>query len=58
MSDKKPDQAELRRHLIDILRKFDTAILVTRHGGADLHGRPLAIASVEDSCDIYFPTSV
>jgi general stress protein 26 len=58
MSDKKPDQAELRRHLIDILRKFDTAILVTRHGGADLHGRPLAIASVEDSGDIYFATSV
>ncbi len=58
MSAKQPDQAERRRHLIDILRKFDTAILVTRHGGGDLHGRPLAIASVEDSGDIYFSTSV
>jgi general stress protein 26 len=52
------DPEDPRRHLLALLKKFDTAVLVshTRDGG--WHARPMAIASVEDSGDLYFSTSL
>ncbi len=50
-----PDQSE--EHLYELIKSFDTGILITRSGG-ELHGRPMAVASVEDSGDLYFPTSL
>jgi general stress protein 26 len=43
--------------LYELLKSFDKGILITRPGGR-LHGRPMALASVEDSGDLYFPTSL
>jgi len=51
------DGAYNRDHFLAILRKFDTAVLVTHGAGTDLHGRPMQVASVEDSGDIYFSTN-
>lgn len=42
----------------DLLRDFDTGILVTHAGNDRLHGRPMAVAQVEDNCDIWFVTGM
>lgn len=51
------DSENTRQHLLALLKKFNTAILVshTRDGG--WHARPMAIAGVEDSGEIYFSTN-
>jgi general stress protein 26 len=49
-----PEKSE--EHLYELIKDFDTGILITRSGGK-LHGRPMAVASVEDSGAVYFPTS-
>jgi general stress protein 26 len=38
----------------DLLVKFETAMLVTRSSEGGLHGRPMAIAKVEDDCTVWF----
>ncbi|HEY9745239.1 MAG TPA: pyridoxamine 5'-phosphate oxidase family protein, partial [Oculatellaceae cyanobacterium] len=43
--------------LHQLLKHFDTAILVTHGGGNSLHARPMAIAQVEDNCDLWFITA-
>ncbi|RYZ08350.1 MAG: general stress protein [Myxococcales bacterium] len=45
-------------HLVSLLRDFDSATLVTRSRGGSLHGRPMAIARVEDNATLWFITSV
>lgn len=49
-----PELAEFTREL----KKFDTAMLVTRAGDTDLRSRPMVIAGCDESCRIWFTTSV
>jgi general stress protein 26 len=46
------------QHLVQVLRDFDSAILVTRTPGGALHGRPMALAQIEADGDIYFASSL
>lgn len=49
------DDAKLHFH--DILVDFDTAMLVSRAADRSLHARPMAIADVTASGDLWFVTS-
>ena len=51
-----PDDFELKK-LNRILNHFETAVLVTYGSGNKLHGRPMAIAQIEDNCDLWFITA-
>ena len=43
-------------HVLELLRDFDTATLVTHTPESRLHGRPMAIASVENDGTLWFVT--
>ena len=45
------------RHLNDLLKGFDTAMLVTRGTGGSIHARPMGVADINDAGDLYFATS-
>lgn len=42
----------------DLLSRFDTGMLITHVGNNDLHGRPMAVAQVDEQCDIWFVTDI
>ena len=46
-----------QKHLYDIVKDFQTAMLVTR-AGQDLHARPMAIAELKPDADAYFMTRI
>jgi general stress protein 26 len=52
-----PSTTETKQHLFDVLKGFDTAMLVT-HSGNGLHVRPMAIAELRPDADMYFSTSL
>lgn len=59
MSDKVVGEpkADEKKQLLEIVRDFDNAMLVTAdHGG--MQARPMAVASIEENGDIYFSTDV
>ena len=45
-------------HLVSLLRDFDAATLITRQRGGSLHGRPMAIARVDDNVTLWFVSSI
>ena len=45
-----------RKHFHEILRNFDTAVLVTHDGVRTLRARPMAIAEITESGDLWFLT--
>jgi general stress protein 26 len=47
-----------RQKFLDLLKRFDTAMLVTHTAAGGLRARPMAIARVEDTCRVWFFTSV
>lgn len=51
-----PAPAELMEHFLRLLRGFDTATLITHTRERELHGRPMAIAAVDDDGTIWFLT--
>lgn len=51
-------QADQPQHLVQVLRDFDSAILITRTERGELRGRPMALAQVASDADIYFATSL
>ena len=51
-------EAEKRKHLYDLIKGFDSAMLVTRTAEGDLRARPLAIADAQEDGLRYFPTGV
>jgi general stress protein 26 len=55
MSISSPEQ---RQKFHDLLAKFDTAMLVTHTETGALRARPMAIAHIDDSCRVWFFTSV
>ena len=40
----------------ELLREFETAVLVTHGQETHFHARPMAILQVEDNCDLWFIT--
>ncbi|MDB6029289.1 MAG: ral stress protein [Verrucomicrobiales bacterium] len=40
----------------ELLEQFDTAMLVTHASGEPHHARPMAIAHIDDDCDVWFFT--
>ncbi|HET7608804.1 MAG TPA: pyridoxamine 5'-phosphate oxidase family protein [Gammaproteobacteria bacterium] len=44
-------------HLYDLLKGFDTAMLVTRSVDGHLHARPMLVAELHADADAYFVTS-
>jgi general stress protein 26 len=51
------DVAEDRKQLIELLKHFHTAMLVTHTDGGGLRARPLALAAAHDEGVLYFATS-
>lgn len=49
---------EPHQHLHDMIRGFDTAMLVTCNADGPLHARPMAIASLEQEADAYLATRI
>jgi general stress protein 26 len=49
--------ATAEAHLYDLLKEFDTAMVVT-HRGPEMHARPMAVAQVRPDADLYFATSI
>jgi len=47
-----------QKHLYEMLKDFDTAMLVTRSKEGHLHARPMAVAELEPNADAYFVTSI
>lgn len=45
-------------HLYDLLKGFDTAMLITRADNGDLHARPMAVAELHADAGAYFVTSI
>ena len=46
-------------HFFELLHEFDTATLVTRaRSTGELHGRPMAVAEVDDDGSLWFITNV
>lgn len=52
------EAASARRRLIELLRSFGAAILVTHTREGGLHARPLAVAEVRDDDTIVFSTAI
>lgn len=48
-------QAE-KEKFIEILKKFDTGVLITHGEQTPFHARPMAIADVDDNGDVWFVT--
>ncbi len=44
-------------HLFELVNDIDTAMLITRAGGA-LHARPMSVAELKPDADAYFATSL
>lgn len=47
-----------KQHLYDLLKDFDTAMLVTHPSGGEMHARPMAVAELQPDADAYFVTSI
>jgi general stress protein 26 len=45
-----------QQRFCELLKQFDTGMLVTQTGKGGLHGRPMVIAQVEDNGDVWFIT--
>ncbi|MET0794900.1 MAG: pyridoxamine 5'-phosphate oxidase family protein [Polyangiaceae bacterium] len=45
-------------HFFEMLREFDTATVITRNRMGELHGRPMAVAGLDDDGTLWFITSV
>lgn len=50
-------EEDTKKQLLEIVRDFEYAMLVTV-SGRDLHGRPMAIAGVEEDGDLYFSSHI
>jgi len=53
-----PTTEDRREHLYDLLKDFDTAMLVTRSDDGHMHARPMAVAEMRPDADAYFVTGI
>ena len=49
---------ESKEHLFEVLKRFDTAVLVTSGRDGDFHGRPMSVAGKDVDGTLWFMTSV
>jgi general stress protein 26 len=49
---------DTKGHLFELLREFDTTMLVTVDNDGGLHARPMAVGSLEADGDTYLVTSI
>jgi len=49
---------ERQEHLYELLKEFDTAMLITRGGDHGMHARPMRVAELRPGADAYFVTSI
>jgi general stress protein 26 len=49
---------DTQKHLYDLIKDFNTAMLVTRAGNGGMHGRPMRVAQLKPDADAYFATSI
>lgn len=47
-----------RENMHEILKKFDTAMMIVRASDGPVHGRPMAIALLQANAEIFFVTSI
>ena len=47
-----------RHDLYDILKGFDTAMMIVKASDGHIHGRPMAIALLQETAEMYFVTSL
>ncbi len=47
-----------RTKLVELLKGFDSAVLVTRTGDGNLHGRPMTVAEVREDGTVFFTANV
>lgn len=47
-----------KRHLVDLLKGFSTAMMITTSGDRSMHARPMAIAEIGEDGELYFATSL
>ena len=47
-----------RKNLYDILKDFDTAMMIVGATDGHIHGRPMAIALLQENAEMYFVTSI
>jgi general stress protein 26 len=52
------ETADPRTHLLTLAKSFSTAMLVNRTADGQFGARPMAIAKVDDSGDVYFATTL
>lgn len=50
--------ADRQQRLHDLLKDFDSALLITHAGGGGFHARPMAVADLEEDGDLCFVTSL
>ena len=48
---------EPRQHLIEILKKFDTLMMISDAPDHTFHGRPMAVAEISPSGELWFASS-
>ncbi len=53
-----PNTSSKQQQFQDLLKDFDTAMLVTQSSAQQLRCRPMAVAKVADDSDIWFVTSL
>jgi general stress protein 26 len=49
---------EQKKHLVQMLRDFETGVLVTKTSDGGFHGRPMEVAKVDDDGGLYFSASL
>jgi general stress protein 26 len=51
------DATEVRKKLIETLRHYETVMVATTAANGSIHARPMAIAEVDDSGEVWFVSS-
>ncbi len=51
------EKTQEAEHFHELLKGFETAVLVTHGPSGDLHSRPMVIAHIQEDCDVWFITS-
>jgi general stress protein 26 len=49
---------DTQKHLYDLIKDFNTAMLVTHGANGGMHGRPMRVAQLQAGADAYFATSI
>jgi len=58
ISPKEHTPKESRERLYDLLKDFDTAMLITKSPDGHMHARPMAVAELNPDADAYFVTGI